>query len=374
MAQTTMEKIWKQMNKNFGEESLYKADSDLIETVKVSPTGSQALNEALGVWGLPQGRIVQFAGKESSGKTLMSLIAIREWQKKDPKNWAFFIDAEQTFDPEWAKVLGVDLSRLQLFKENDGVMIFERLCGVPHKEYGKEKAKLGLLDLIKATGGAEKSGCGLIVLDSIACVQPPMEKQSKPGKPNMALMGRFLPPELRKLIPLLAETGVIFIAINQVRVDPGQLWGNPEKSTGGSAWKHGCSVMVHFARLENKDSKIYDSRGDLIGYTMRTRIDKNKVGPPFKSCDIRIEFLKGPVDENLEVFELAKKYSILERPTNTSYVYGDQKWVGKDNAAKALLDDNLRNEIIQKIKDFKLNDYKQDNSKQELEQVPDEEE
>lgn len=364
-----VDNIYSQMEKNFGMEGFFKADSDLIADIDTTTTGSHALDDTLGVGGIPFGRITQYAGKEGSGKTMMSLIAIREWQRQAPHNCAYFIDAEATYDPTWAAKLGVDNSRVILFKNNDGVKIFERLLGVPAKEYGKDNKKPGLLELIKSKGGARETGLGIIVLDSVAWIQPPMEKQSVAGKANMALMGRFLPPELRKLCPLLSETGVAFIAINQVRVDPGQLWGNPEKSTGGSAWKHACSVMVHFARSESKDNQIYDNNGEQIGYTILTKIDKNKVGPPFRKCDIRAGFLDGVIDKNVEIKDLAVKYGVIERPNNRTYTYGEQKWTSKEEVESALLDENLARKVLEAIKKTRLENAKRCSAP--IEEVPD---
>jgi len=213
---------------------------------------------------------VQFAGQESSGKTYMSLISIAEYQKANPNGWAYYIDAEFTFDSSWAASLGVDLDRVMVYRENNGVKIFERLLGRPSKT-SAVKSKLGLLDMEKEN----PSGLGIIVLDSIASVQPPQEITSEVGKANMALMARFLPPELRKLTPALADTGVVFIGINQVRMDPGVMYGNPESAPGGRALRHACSTMLNFSRIAAKDSVIENDAGEKIGHHVRVRIDKN---------------------------------------------------------------------------------------------------
>jgi len=346
-----MEGIWDEM------ESLYGAD----ETDEVGiphiicSSGSNALDDVLGCWGLLRGRIIQYAGKESSGKTLMSLMAIREWQKLNPKNWALFIDAEFALDEDWATQMGVDVSpgRWRKWKTNDGAKIFERLCGVPHKEPGKPKVKPGLLDLIKLKGGAEESGLGLIVLDSIASVQPPLEQASKAGKSNMALQARFLPPILRTLTPLLSETGVTLIAINQCRVDPGKLYGDPTTTAGGSAWRHFCSCMVHFIPATGEDSKILNG-DDQIGHVVRARIDKNRGGPPFRKCEFSIQYYKGLVDKNIETAKLGVKYGVIERPNNRTYVYKEEKWTSKEIFYNALLNEQLAFEIFEEVRKAKL--------------------
>jgi recombination protein RecA len=342
--------IWDKMNRLYGDDGMGR-----IGDVKSLTTGSKVLDEALGVWGNPRGRIIQYAGKESSGKTFMSLMAIREWQRLDPKNWAYFIDAEYSFDMEWASSLGVDTSekRLRILRSNNGSEIFEKLCGVPSKEPGKPKAKPGLLDLVDECGGADASGLGIIVLDSIAAVAPPMELASRAGKNNMSLMARFMPPELRKLVPLLSCTDVIFIAINQVRTNPGQLFGDPESTPGGAAWKHHCSVMVHFTTQERKDSRIFNEFGDQIGHRVSARIDKNKVGQPRRRCEFDIEYLNGIINKNIEIATLGVKYGVVLRPSLVKYTYdrdGEElKWRGKDNFYNALLDGNLSEEVFNKV-------------------------
>jgi len=359
MAKSKVEALWSEMIKQYGDDGFYRGDDDLIADVKAITSGSPAVDDALGVGGLPMGRITQYAGKESSGKTLMSLMAAREWQQKDPKNYVLFIDAEYTFDMDWAKLLGVDTSpdRLILYKENNGAKIFSRLCGVPHKEPGKNKLKPGLLDLVRVQGGAEESGLGLIILDSIAAVAPPMELASVSGKNNMALMGRFLPPELRKLTPLLSETGVVFIAINQVRTDPGKMWGDPTTTTGGSAWKHYCSVMVHFLPLSSADTRI--TEGDVqVGHRVKARIDKNKVAPPFRSGEFDIRYTEGLTNRHIEAADLAIKYGVVVRPNNVMYEYGDQKIKGKKNFYDYIEQKGITEELVQKANEARASGAK----------------
>lgn len=343
--------IWDQMEKLYGDDGLGSVMQ--IETIS---TGSHTLDDAIGPWGNPKGRIIQYAGKESSGKTFMSLMAIKYWQSLAPHNWAYFIDAECGFNIEWARTLGVDTDpkRFRLLRSNNGAEIFGKLCGVPHKEPGKPKTKLGLLDMVKEAGGAEKSGLGIIVLDSIAAIAPPLEVASYSGKSNMALMARFLPPELRKIVPLLSETGVMFIAINQVRTDPGKMYGDPTSTPGGAAWKHFCSVMVHFLMSESKDSKIFDAQGEQIGHTLKARIDKNRVGPPKRICEFDIEYVRGVVNRHVEVATLATKYGVVKRPNNRTYLYGDEKVVGKEAYYNAVLEGTLpQEELLEKIKEAK---------------------
>lgn len=341
--------IWDQMEKLYGDDGL-----GTVMEVETISTGSHALDDAIGPWGNPRGRIIQYAGKESSGKTFMSLMAIKHWQSLAPHNWAYFIDAECGFNIDWAKILGIDLKRLKILRSNNGAEIFEKLCGVPHKEPGKPKIKPGLLDLVKEAGGSDKSGLGIIVLDSVAAIAPPLEMASYAGKSNMALIARFLPPELRKITPLLSQTGVMFIAINQVRTDPGKMYGDPTSTPGGAAWKHYCSVMVHFLMSESKDSKIFDAAGEQVGHTLRARIDKNRIGPPKRICEFDIKYVEGVVNKHIEVATLATKYGIVKRPNNRTYVYNDEKIVGKDAYYNAVLSGTLpQEELLAKVVEAK---------------------
>lgn len=319
-----MDDVWSDVCKTFGTDGIFEDEQEIMGGTEVIPTGSLALDEAIGIWGLPMGRIVQFAGRESSGKSLLSLMTISEWQKMDPRNWAVYIDAEFAFDPSWAEMLGVDLSRLKRRKLNKGVDIMEFLVGVPHKELGKKKVKPGLLDWVIERGGAKETGLGIIVIDSIASILPPIEETRASGQVTMAPMGRFMSTELRKLTPLLGRSGTMLIAVNQVRVQPGVMYGDPETSPGGSAWKHNCSVMVHLARLTGRDYAITDSDDVMIGHRIRARIDKNRVGPPFRKCDFDIKYTEGIVNSHIELADLAVKYGVVTRPTNVTYAYGDQ--------------------------------------------------
>jgi recombination protein RecA len=353
-----LETIWGDMETLYGVD---ETDGVLAPSI-ICSSGSHAIDDILGCWGLLGGRLIQYAGKESSGKTLMSLMAVKEWQKLSPKNWALWIDAEFAMDEEWARTMGVDVSpnRWKKWKTNDGAKIFARLCGVPHKDAAKDpkklktKAKPGLLDLIKERGGAEGSGLGLIVLDSIACIQPPLEQASVIGKSNMALQARFWPPVLRSITPMLAETGVTFIGINQVRTDPGKMFGDPTQTPGGAAWKHACSVMLHLIPVTGDGSKIMDGE-EQIGHVVRGRVDKNRGGPPFRKCEFSIQYYKGLVDKHVELATLAVKYGVVDRPNNRTYVYKDDKWTSKEQFHTALLNPALTDIILEDVKKAKAN-------------------
>jgi recombination protein RecA len=342
--------IWDQMDKLYGGETGLSSFGK-IETIT---SGSYLLDDVIGNgWGLPRGRLIQYAGKEGSGKTLMSLVAIKEWQKLNPKNWAVFLDAEYSFNKTWAASIGVDLDRIKVVPEEDGVKIFTYLCGVPHKELGKEKQKLGLLDMVKEQGGSDASGLGIIVLDSIAMIKSPVEATKAVGNTNMGPMARFLPDALRRLKPLLAQTGVVFIAINQVRVDLGKMFGDPTSTPGGKALKHAEDVMVHFTSSDSLKSKFLDANDEPYGHVAGARIDKSKVGPSFKKCLFDLEYTKGVVNKNKEMAMLAIRYGAVERPNNKTYVYGDLRWNSKEAFYEALNDEILFANMFAKIREAK---------------------
>lgn len=352
----TMAEIWKEMEKQHGPEGLYSGSGSMYTFTDVISTGSYVLDDALGIWGLPRGHLIQFAGAESSGKTLLSLLAVAEYQKKNPQGWAFFVDAEFSFDPGWAKSLGVDLDRLKVYKENRGVQILERLVGQPNKiktgQIQPEGKKVqGILDLEKEYGG---TGLGIIVLDSIASMIPPIEEGSIVGKQNISPMARFLPDALRRLTPALSDTGVTLIAINQIRVKPDVMYGDPTVSPGGHALKHACAQMINFGMIIGKDSKIL--RGEeQIGHYIRAKIQKNKKAPPFRVAEFAIEYTKGIVKKNIEVRDLGAKYGVIERPNNRVWVLDGVKYNSKDEIADALNDEVLQNKVMEKVKEAKVN-------------------
>jgi len=350
-----MSDIWKEMEKQHGDEGLYAGDSDMTTYSETISTGSYALDDALGIWGLPKGHIVQFAGFEQSGKTLMALSAIAQWQQQNPEHWAMFIDAEFTYMAEWAEALGVDTTRLYVYRENKASNIFDRLVGVPGKPNPRtgeiKKVKPGILDIELETGG---TGLGIIVLDSIPSMMVPMEEASKAGKANMALMARFLPPELRKLTPLLTATGVLFIAINQLRFTPGVMYGDPTSSPGGQALKHACAQMINFGMIKSKESRIEDG-DEQIGHHIRAKVQKNKKAPPFRVAEFGIKYVEGVIDKHIEVRDIGARYGIIQRPSTKTWELDGVKYNGKDAMATALTEEDLMLSVLERAKDAKKN-------------------
>lgn len=333
---------WKHINDMFGGEVRHPRQ---VEEISAFTSRSPALDRALQVGGWARGRIYQLAGKPSSGKTFMSLIAIAEWQSLDPENCCMFIDAEYTYDPVWAQSLGVDNDRVLLVKTNDGKKIFTGLVGTPKVNRATKKVTNipGLLNMIEngqllshVVNGKEVtlnlSKMGVIVLDSVAAIQAPAEAQSEVGKVQVAPLSRFLTVELRKLTPLVANANVCFIAINHVKTKIGVMFGNPEVTPGGAAWKHACSVMLMVAPMSGADNILVDENEEKYGHKIRIKVEKNKMGRPNRRAEFFIDFTSGVTEVAQQLLELGVLYKIIERPNNRTYIIEGKSLTSKSLA------------------------------------------
>lgn len=347
----------KEISKFFGEDTIF-FDGNIATRYESISTGSPNLDEAIGIGGIPMGRITQLAGQESSGKTMLALSCIKEYLNKNPENTALFIDAEYTYDPIWAEKQGVDTKRVMVIKTNDAKAIFEGLIGkVKVNSVTKKvsKSMKGILDHIIEGVDPRFKNLGIIVLDSIAVLNTPMEVSADIGKANMAPIPRFLSTELKKLTPVIAQANVAFIGINQVRVNLGQMFGDPSTSPGGKALKHACSLMVNMAPVFSSDSVIKNEAGDKVGHTVRAKIQKNKVGAPFRQAEYKVKYEEGIVDKAQEIFDLGVKYNLIERPNNQSYIISGEKIRGRDAAIKVFSDNlSLVREYDSKIREMYL--------------------
>jgi RecA/RadA recombinase len=308
-----------------------------------------------------------FTITHNSGKTLITMIAIKEAQKADPTAQQLFIDSEQTFSTTWAETLGLDTSKIIVVDGDtavNGRKCFEMLLGVPkedQKHILKGKSKEGLLD--KITQG--EFNINLIVLDSLGSIIPPGEDVSAIGKSNMALLARFLTTTFRKLALDISKANVPFIIINHKRdnMDP---YGSDHTFSGGNTYAHFLSANIYFEAVQRKDSMIVDEKENKIGHPIRATIEKSKFGPWPRKCEFKVDFSKGIIDRHQEIIALALNYDIITKPTSMSYEYKDQKWVG---AAKleAAVESNpeLAEELIKAIEDFRDNKWKAQKAKQE---------
>lgn len=355
----TEAQAYKHIQSMFGEDTVFHPDE--IEQVEAFSTRSPSLDRALQVGGWAQGRIYQVAGKPSSGKTFMTLLGMAEWQSKDPENCCCFIDAEYTYDPEWASSLGIDNDRVMLVKTNDGKQIFTGLVGTPkkNKSTGEIKNIPGLLDMIrdgvqithKVNGKSIKlnlAKMGIIVLDSIAAMKPPVEAESEVGKIQIAPLSRFLTVELRKLTPAVADANVCFIAINHVKTKVGVMFGNPQSTPGGAAWHHACSVELMVAPISGADAQLFDNNKEKIGHKIRIKVEKNKMGRPYKKAEFFIDFTSGIAKKEEELLELGVLYGLIERPNNRSYIINEEKFTSKANALEHIKEH--LNELEKKIR------------------------
>jgi recombination protein RecA len=348
----SMMSILSNLRKSFGNDAIFSASDEVLEVAEPISTNSYALDSAIGLGGVPRGRITQLAGAEGSGKTLMALQVIKNWQSRDKKNWCLWIDAETGFNSEWAKTLGVDLDRLSVITENLGSTIFNYLCGIPNTKKPDQKDKEGILDMLIEQG--EDNTCGVIVIDSIAAIEPPVEAAYEVGKQNMAAMARFMPQALRRLAPLVNKANVAFIAINQVRVDPSVQYGDPTTTPGGKALKHFCRLMINFAKVNAKDELILNADEEPIGHTIRAKIQKNSFAIP-RDTKFAIKYLEGVAFHNIEMVELGIKHGIIQRPNNTMYEYEAQKWRGREAVEQAFLDMKLFNDVWKKVQQARKN-------------------
>ena len=321
--QAAMAKI----EKDFGKGSIMKLGDEKIENVEVIPTGSIALNAALGVGGYPKGRIIEIYGPESSGKTTLAIHAIAECQKAG--GIAAFIDAEHAFDRFYAEKLGVDIDNLWISQPDNGEQALE------------------IADQL-----IRSSAIDILVVDSVAALTPKKEIEGEMGDNNVGLQARLMSQALRKLTSTISKTNTTCIFINQLREKIGVMFGNPETTTGGNALKFYASVRLDIRRV----TAIKD--GDqVIGNMTRVKVVKNKVAPPFRKAEFEIMFGEG-ISKVGEILDLGVEYGIIQKSGSWFSYNGSRLAQGRD-ASKALLRDNpelcdeLEAQIMEKLNDRK---------------------
>jgi recombination protein RecA len=304
----------------FGDDSIMKLGEKPKVSINAIPTGSIGLDAALGVGGVPRGRIIEIFGPESSGKTTLALHIIAEAQKKD--GICAFIDAEHAMDPEYAKRLGVRTDELLISQPDNGEQALEIV---------ESLVRSGKMDVI--------------VIDSVAALTPKDEIEGDMGAYHVGKQARLMSQALRKLTAIVAKSKTVVIFINQIRMQIGMMFGNPETTPGGKALKFYTSVRLDIRRI----AQI--KKGDeVMGGRVRVKVVKNKVAAPFRQTEFDLMYNEG-ISQEGEIIALGEKNSFIEK-TGNSYAYGDVKLGRGYDATRQFLKENtdVRDEILAKIR------------------------
>ena len=312
-----------QIDRQFGKGSIMRMGADHVSiSENVISTGCLSLDVALGVGGVPRGRIIEVFGPESSGKTTLALHIVAEAQKTG--GYAAFIDAEHAMDPEYAKNLGINLDELLVSQPDSGEQSLE---------IAETLVRSGALDII--------------VVDSVAALVPRAELEGEMGDSHMGLQARLMSQALRKLTGTVSRSNTTVLFVNQIREKIGVMFGNPETTPGGRALKFYSSVRIDIRRITS-----LKEGSDIVGNRTRVKIVKNKVAPPFKSTEFDIMYGKG-ISKEWDIIDLALKGDIIEK-TGAWFSYGDMKiGQGRENAKHYLAEnDDVYTEIIQKVRSF----------------------
>ena len=309
-----------QIEKQFGKGTVMKmGDREIVDIPSVS-TGSLGLDIALGIGGLPKGRVVEIFGPESSGKTTLTLQAIAECQKAG--GTAAFIDAEHALDPNYAEKLGVNVDELLLSQPDTGEQALE------------------VTDMLVKSGSVD-----LIVVDSVAALTPRAEIEGDMGDHHVGLQARLMSQALRKITGNIQRSNAMVIFINQIRMKIGVMFGNPETTTGGNALKYYSSVRLDIRRI----GAVKEGE-EVVGNETRVKVVKNKVSPPFKQAEFQIMYGEG-INTEGEILELGQKLELVEKSGSWYSHNGEKIGQGKVNASKFLKENTkIRDSLVKEIR------------------------
>lgn len=312
---------FKAIEKQYGKGAVMKLGDKAIEAIEVIPSGSIALDVALGVGGYPKGRIIEIYGPESSGKTTFALHAIAEAQKNG--GYAAFVDAEHALDPTYAKALGVDTDNLILSQPDNG-----------------EQA----LEIVEAL--VRSNAIDIIVIDSVAALVPQAEIEGDMGSSHVGLQARLMSQAMRKLAGIINKTKTVAIFINQIREKVGVMFGNPETTSGGRALKFYSTIRLDIRRVDQIKQGT-----EAVGNLTKIRVVKNKVAPPFKVAEVELIFGKGISYEG-EVLDMAVNMDIVQKSGSWFSYNGERLGQGRENIKEMLINNPvLIKEIEAKVRE-----------------------
>ena len=315
-----LEAALSQIERAFGKGSIMRLGQNTNIDIEAISTGSLGIDIALGIGGMPKGRIVEIYGPESSGKTTLALSVVAQAQKKG--GTCAFIDAEHALDPSYAKKIGVDVENLLISQPDSGEQALE------------------IADTLVRSGAID-----VLVVDSVAALVPKAELEGEMGDSHMGLQARLMSQALRKLTSTVARSNTLIIFINQIRMKIGVMFGNPETTTGGNALKFYASVRMDIRRV----GAIKD-KDEVIGSQTRVKIVKNKVAPPFKTVDVDIMYGEG-ISKTGELIDLGVKSGIIEKAGAWFSYNGDKIGQGRENAKNFLKQNpQIADEIESKIR------------------------
>ncbi|MGM0395919.1 MAG: recombinase RecA [Bacillota bacterium] len=316
-----LEEAISQIERQFGKGSIMRLGANEVLNIDVIPTGSLALDVALGVGGMPKGRVIEVYGPESSGKTTLALHTIVQSQKRG--GTAAFIDAEHSLDPSYAKKLGVNIDELIVSQPDSGEQALE------------------ITEALVRSGAVD-----VVVIDSVAALVPRAELEGEMGASHMGLQARLMSQALRKLAGAISKSKCVVIFINQLREKIGIMFGNPETTTGGRALKFYASVRLEIKRIDS-----IKSGDNIIGNRTRVKVKKNKVAPPFKEAEFDIMYNEG-ISREGDMIDLAVAENFIQK-SGSWFSYNDEKMgQGRENAKQYLRDNpKIADEIEDKIRE-----------------------